>query len=303
MDHLPEAKEHLAAGRVFQAAAALRRAVGSGMGYSAQAAAARLAASLMAQGGAGALQPWRLAVASSSTTAQLLPLLRLQGFCRGLRLELYEATFGSYRQEILDPASALYRFAPQTVLLFVDHRDAEPGPAESEAARWEGLWGLLKERARCSVVMNNFAAPAERVWGNLEGGQAERGLGRLRHLNRLLAERAHGGVSILDAEHLSAVVGKERWHDLRFWHHSRQAMSFEGLARYAGEAMALVAALAGRSKKVLVTDLDNTLWGGIVGEDGAQGLKLDGPEGEPFIEFQRYLKALRERGVLLAVAS
>lgn len=257
----------------------------------------------MAREGAGALQTWRLAVAGSSTTAQLIPILRLHGFCRGLRLEVYEAPFGLYRQEILDPASALYRFAPQTVLLFVDHRDAEQGLAEAEAARWEGLWGVLRERARCSVIMNNFAAPSERPWGNLEGGQEERGLGRLRRLNRLLAARARGGVLILDAEHLSAAVGKERWHDARFWHHSRQAMSFEALARYGAEAAVLVAALAGRSKKVLVTDLDNTLWGGIVGEDGVPGIKLDGPEGEPFVEFQRYLKSLKERGVLLAVAS
>lgn len=284
-------------------AAELRRTLAKGMTYTQQVAAARAADALMAGPDAGALQPWRLAVAGSSTTAQLMPLLRLHAFCRGLRLETYEAPFGLYRQEILDPGSALYRFKPQTVLLYVDHRDAEPGPVEDEAGRWEGLWGRLAQGAKCSVVMNNFAAPAARPWGNLEGAQASHGLGRLRRLNALLAERARGGVLILDAEHLSGVVGKERWHDARFWHHSRQAMSFEALARYAAEAAALVAALAGRSKKVLVVDLDNTLWGGIVGEDGAAGLKLDGPEGEPFLEFQRYLKGLKERGVLLAVAS
>ncbi|TBR25693.1 HAD-IIIC family phosphatase [bacterium] len=273
------------------------------MTYTEQAAAARKVDALLAGPDAGTLQPWRLAVLGSSTTAQLMPLVRLHAYRRGLRLQTYEAPFGLYRQEVLDPASALYAFKPQTVLFFVDHRDAGAGPAEAEAQGWESLWALLKERAGCSVVMNNFAAPAERAWGNLEGARAEQGLGRLRRLNSLLAERASGGVLILDAEHLSGVVGKERWHDARFWHHSRQAMSFEALARYAAEAAALVAALAGRSKKVLVTDLDNTLWGGIVGEDGTAGLKLDGPEGEPFVEFQKYLKGLKERGVLLAVAS
>lgn len=275
------------------------------MTYTEQVAAARKADALMAGPDAGSLQPWRLAVLGSSTTTQLMPLLRLHAYRRGLRLETYEAPFGLYRQEVLDPASALYAFKPQTVLFFVDHRDAGTGTgaAEAEAQGWGSLWALLKERAGCSVVMNNFAGPAERPWGNLEGGEVHRGLGRLRRLNALLAERARGGVLVLDAEHLSGVVGKDRWHDARFWHHSRQAMSFEALARYAAEAAALVAALAGRSKKVLVTDLDNTLWGGVVGEDGAQGLKLDGPEGEPFVEFQRYLKALKERGVLLAVSS
>lgn len=298
MSALAEAKAHLAAGRGADAARALRRALETPLGYTDQTAAVRLADSL-----SGALAPWRLAVAGSSTTAQLVPLLRLHAWRRGLRLEVYEAPFGLYRQEILDPASALYRFAPQTTLIFVDHRDAEPGPVEAEAARWEGLWRLLQERTRGSVLMNNFASPVERPLGNLEAKVPESGLGRLRALNGLLAARAGAGVALLDAEHLSSVLGKERWHDARFWHHSRQAMSFDGLTRYAAEAGAVLAALAGRSRKVLAVDLDNTLWGGVVGDDGAEGLVLDGAEGEAFVAFQRYLKALKERGVLLAVCS
>lgn len=294
MSGLAAVKDHAYAGRTLEAGAALRRALTAGMSYSDQTAAAKLLDRLCED---PSLQAFRLGVLGSTTTVQLVPLLRLHAFGRGLRLEVYEAPFGLYRQEILDPASALYRFQPQAVLLFVNHRDAEPGDPAAEAARWENLWKVLRERSRCSVLMNNFALPVERPLGNLDASRGESG--RLRRLNALFAERSGDGVCILDQEHLSSVMGKEAWFDERFWHHSRQAMSFSALARYGAEAAALLAALAGRSHKALVVDLDNTLWGGVVGEDGVDGISLEGG----FLEFQRYLKSLKERGVLLAVCS
>ncbi len=252
---------------------------------------------------ASGLQPLRLAVLGSSTTAQLIPLLELHCFKEGLLAEIYESPFDQYQQEILDPSSRLYAFRPQAALLFVNYRDVRPGPTQVEAERWVSLWRTLSEKGRCFVIANNFDLPVERPAGSLEGG-LDQGVGRLRRLNALLAERTGQGVALLDAEHLSAMLGKERWHDPRFWHHSRQAVSFEGLTRYAAEAAAMLRAALGRSRKCLVVDLDNVLWGGIVGEDGVAALELgDTPRGDAFLEFQRYLKALKQRGVLLAACS
>ena len=286
--------------------AALRRSLAASSDYLAQTAAARKAARLLADAAVRAtLQPVRLAVLGSSTTAQLPPLLALHGLAAGLALEIHEAPFGAYRQEILDPGSALYAFRPQAVLLFVNHRDAEEGPPEAEAERWAALWKLLRERAGCVVLMNAFDVPAERPGGNLEAGLPDSRLARLRRLNALLAERAAGGAALLvDCDHLSGVVGKERWHDARFWHHARQAIAPSALPRYAAEAAAVLMAAFGRARKCLVLDLDNTLWGGVVGDDGVAALELgETPRGEAFAEFQRYLKALARRGVLLAVCS
>lgn len=305
MSSWTEAKALAAQGRLPEAAAALRQARAGLTDYLSQLNAAKLLPGIASHpevsAGLGSL---RLAVLGSSTTTQLLPLLRLHAFWEGLRLDIYDAPFGAYQQEILDPGSGLYRFQPQAALLYVNYRDVRPGAAEDEAGRWASLWDALRQRAACSVIMNNFDLPVERPWGNLEAAQGDAGIGRLRRLNALLAQRAGQGVLLLDQEHLSACVGKERWHDPRFWLHSRQAVALDALPRYAAEAAALLKAVAGRSRKVLAVDLDNTLWGGIVGDDGAAGLELgETPRGEAFLEFQRYLKALRERGVLLAVCS
>ncbi|HXS99802.1 MAG TPA: HAD-IIIC family phosphatase [Elusimicrobiota bacterium] len=299
MSALTEAKALAAEGKKVEAARRLRDGLSSRMSYLDQTSAAKLADSL-----SEGLPPVRLAVLGSSTTAQLLPLLRLHAFKEGFRLELYDAPYDAYQQEILDEKSGLYAFKPQAALLYVNHRDARPGPAEAEAERWAALWTRLRERAGCAVLTNNFDVPVERAWGNLDAARTDAGLGRLRRLNALLAEKAGAGVAVIDVEHLSALHGKESWHDPRFWHHSRQAMSFDGLARYAAEAAAVLAAALGRSRKCLVLDLDNTLWGGVVGDDGAEGLELAGsPNGEAHLEFQRYVKELGRRGVLLAVCS
>jgi FkbH-like protein len=300
------AKEYIAAGDFVPALAALRRALASQPDYLAQTAGARLAVKILADAAVRkTLQPVRLAVLGSSTTSQLPPLLTLHALASGLALEIYEAPFGAYRQEILDPKSGLYAFKPQAVLLFVNYRDAEEGAPEAEAERWAGLWKLLRERAGCAVLMNSFDAPAERPGGNLEASLADSRLARLRRINALLAERAQGGAALLvDCDHLSGVVGKELWHDARFWHDAKQAVALPVLPRYAAEAAAVLKAAFGRARKCLVLDLDNTLWGGVVGDDGAAALEIgETARGEAFVEFQRYVKALAGRGVLLAVCS
>ena len=290
----------------FDDLAELRRSLAAQPDYLTQTAAARRAGKILADESVRrTLQPVRLAVLGSSTTAQLPPLLILHGLAAGLALEIYEAPFGAYRQEILAPNSALYAFKPQAVLFFVNYRDVEDGAPEAEAGRWAGLWKVLRERAGCAVLMNAFDAPAERPGGNLEASLPESRLARLRRLNALLAERAQGGAALLiDCDHLSGVVGKERWHDARFWHHAQQAIAPSALPRYAAEVAAVLMAAFGRARKCLVLDLDNTLWGGVVGDDGAAALEIgQTPRGEAFVEFQRYLKALARRGVLLAVCS
>lgn len=306
MNAFDPVKERIAAGDFPAALAALRQALAARPDYLAQTAGARLAAKILADAAVRkTLQPVRLAVLGSSTTAQLSPLLTLHGLAAGLELEIHETPFGAYRQEILAPSSALYAFKPEAVLLFVNYRDAEEGPPEAEADRWAGLWRLLRESAGCAVLMNSFDVPAERPGGNLEASLPDSRLARLRRLNVLLAERAQGGAALLvDCDHLSGVVGKERWHDARFWHHARQAIAPAALPHYAAEAAAVLMAAFGRARKCLVLDLDNTLWGGVVGDDGIAALEIgETPRGEAFVEFQRYVKALARRGVLLAVCS
>ena len=124
-------------------------------------------------------------------------------------------------------------------------------------------------------------------------------------MNRTLAERAPAYVTIHDADHLAASAGRWRWADERFFHHAKLPCAPECLVDYAHSVGSLVAAQTGVGKKCLVLDLDNTLWGGVIGDDGLGGIKLGQGEGEgeAFLSFQRYVKSLKSRGVILAVCS
>ena len=110
--------------------------------------------------------------------------------------------------------------------------------------------------------------------------------------------RQHPRLLIHDIHYLCAQVGLERWHGQTYWHNFRMAVSPTGTVALAQSVAALVKSLYGKSKKCLVLDLDNTLWGGVVGDDGVQNLILgrDHPVGESFLDFQQYLSDLRRRG-------
>ena len=306
MSVFDEVKRRAEAGDVTGALSELRRVLSTAPDALAQSAGARIAQKILEDGRAReVLHPLRLAILGSSTTASLPALLKLHGLAGGLALEIFESPHGTFRQQILDPKSELYAFRPQAALMYVNYRDVEEGPVAAEAERWSGYWSLLRERTGCAVLMNTFDVPAERSGGNLEAVLPESQLARLRRLNALLAEKARAGrTSLVDCDHLSSVIGKERWHDPRFWHHGQQAIAPGILPRYAAEVAAVLKAAFGRARKCLVLDLDNTLWGGVVGDDGVDGIEIGGtPGGEAFVEFQRYVQALGRRGVLLAVCS
>jgi FkbH-like protein len=253
-----------------------------------------------------------LAVLGSYTTTQLPPLLRLTALRRGVLLDVRECAYGQYRQEIIDPGSALYREPPDVVLLAVHEGDlalpdfsADPeADIEAEVGRWVALWRLIGERSQTRVVQHNFAVRPESPFGHLSRRAAGTRAAMVRRVNDRLGEEAGASVSIVDCDHLSAVVGKRRWFDDVYWHVSKQAVSLDSLPELARHTAAVVAAELGLSKKCIVLDLDNTLWGGVIGEDGLAGLRLGGgAAGEAYVAFQEFLLRLKERGVLLAVCS
>jgi FkbH-like protein len=154
------------------------------------------------------------------------------------------------------------------------------------------------------VVQHAFAVPPEDGLGNfaLRVPGARRTL--LHELNRQLARAAGDRVALVDCDWLSGVAGKEAWFDARYRHLAKQAVGLGCVPLLARHTGAVLGAQLGTSRKVLVLDLDGTLWGGVLGEVGPHGITLGaGPAGEAFSDFQRYVLALRERGVVLAVSS
>lgn len=261
--------------------------------------------------GAG-LRSARLALLGSYTTAQLGPLLQLAALRRGVLLQVYESAYGQYRQELLDPGSGTYAFDPDFVVLAVhegevalpDHSDAPAEDVEDELRRWTGLWAAAARHSAARVVQHNFAIPPEVPLGHLAARLPGSRYRMTQVLNHRLGDEAGSTVSIVDCDRLASYVGKRRWFDARYWHHAKQAVALDALPLLARHTAAVLAADLGLSRKCLVLDLDNTLWGGVIGEDGLAGIRLGGDAvGEAFAAFQEYVSRLKDRGVILAVCS
>ncbi|MCM3924172.1 HAD-IIIC family phosphatase, partial [Frankia sp. AiPs1] len=254
----------------------------------------------------------RVAVLGSYTTSQFAALLPLAAARAGVAIETYECGYGQYRQEILDPGSGLYSFAPDVVVLAVHAGEAalpavadEPDAAvAAEVGRWTALWETIRARCGARIVQHTFAVPGEVALGHLAlrtGGARPTLLARV---NAELGRAARDGIGLVDCERLAADVGKRAWFDARYWHRAKQAVSLAQVPLLARHTAAVIGAQLGMSRKCLVLDLDNTLWGGVLGEEGLAGIALgDGAVGEAFAAFQDYVVELKDRGVVLAVCS
>jgi FkbH-like protein len=259
----------------------------------------------------------RVAVLGSFTTGQLVALLDLYLSAERVGAEIYEADYGTLRQELLDSESGLYSFQPDFVIVATTWRDLGHRPeltdtraevrvkVDAEVADWMALWRAAQERLGCQIIQNNFDAPPWRTLGNLESRHSGGFARFIALVNQALEESAPSFVTIHDVDHLAASWGRWEWGDERFYHHAKLPCSPEHLVDYAHSLASLILAQLGLGKKCLVLDLDNTLWGGVIGDDGLGGIRLGQgePEGEAFLAFQRYVKGLRQRGVILAVCS
>ncbi|MBS0180498.1 MAG: HAD-IIIC family phosphatase [Nitrospira sp.] len=254
----------------------------------------------------------KVAIAGSYTTTQLGAMVRLAAARIGIRIDLYESPYGQYQQDIIDPASNLYAFAPDIVLLAVHEGDLHlaefsPDPAEEvqrEVSRWTALWNLATTLSRARIVQHNFAVPCDIPTGHLATRLPGSRYMMTQAVNTGLGAAAGTAVSIVDCERLSALIGKQRWYDPRYWNLSKQAVALDALPLLARHTAAVIAADLGLSRKCLVLDLDNTVWGGVIAEDGLAGIRLGhGPEGEAFVAFQEYLLQLKRKGVILTVCS
>jgi FkbH-like protein len=252
----------------------------------------------------------KLAILASSTTSLLAPVLRAAGFRCGLKLDTYEGVYGNYQQEILNPQSGLYRFKPDLAVILLNHRDLGLPPvrgaeqAREFGARLRELWTVLLERNPCHLVQVRIDSPPAGAWGSLEETLPEGRRRVIASLNLALAADPPQGVSFVDADAVAAEIGQEYWSAAE-WHTAKQYPSSAALPRLADAICAHCAAALGLTAKVLAVDLDNTLWGGVIGEDLLEGIRV-GPssaEGEGYRELQTYLKELQQRGVLLAVCS
>lgn len=263
-------------------------------------------------------KPVRLAILGSSTLAHLHPGIRVAGLRRNIHIATYENNYGQYVQELLDPVSDLHAFKPNAVLLALDGHHLTQGvhAALSEAdadaalddlcARIGQCWRAAREAFGCPVMHQTALPVFPALMGNNEHrlpGSRARFIARLNERLRPMADEA--GVDLVALDEAAARDGLSTWHDPALWHRSKQEVTPALSPTYGELVVRLIAARQGRSSKCLVLDLDNTLWGGVIGDDGMDGIALGQGSalGEGYAAVQGFAKDLARRGVILAVCS
>ncbi len=259
----------------------------------------------------------RLAVLGGPTTLQLTELLKIFLDSAGIAAQYYEGEYGLFRQEILTPGSGLDRFHPKVIFLATGVRDL-PGISaagtngqdvarklESEFADWAHLWKQAHDRWGAGIIQNTFEVAPWPSMGHYSLRHAASRENYAEQLNRRFAEQAPAYVTLHDVRTLALQAGAADWFDPRFYFEAKMPCGPEPLVAYAHSVASLILAMLGKSKKVLVLDLDHTLWGGVVGDVGVGGIEYGqgSAQGEAFVHFQEYAKSLRQQGVLLAVCS
>ncbi|TAN73720.1 MAG: HAD-IIIC family phosphatase [Magnetospirillum sp.] len=250
---------------------------------------------------------FRLGVLSNATVDLIIPLLKVAAARYGVRLEAEAAPFNQVAQTVYTPDSPFMAKKWDAMLLAIDrHGLPLAGGAEGALAYLNDLAEALRSRAGLSVILQTVPRNPLPLFGSLDLRQSGTERATIDAFNRGLAEMLAGGADLLlDTAALAETVGLTTWHNPRQWHMARLPFSQALAPLYADHVARLIAALRGRSRKCLVMDLDNTLWGGVIGDDGVAGIRLGqgDPVGEAFLAVQETALRLRDRGVVLAVCS
>jgi len=263
------------------------------------------------------LAPFRMSLVGNGTSEFIRAGLIATAARHGLALDCAAAGYGQALQDSLQPDSAIHRDAPAVVLIALDWRALPLGLTPGDAAAAEGsveaaldyldsIRAAVRRNSGAICMVQNLAAPPEGTFGSLD----RRLPGTLRCLidgvNSGLVKRLRDSPDVLfDVAGIAETVGLSNWHSPNEWNTAKLPFALEYLPLYADHVCRLLAAQRGLSRRCLVLDLDNTLWGGVIGDDGLNGIHIGQGDGvgEAYADFQRYVIALRDRGVVLAVCS
>ena len=275
----------------------------------------RLRRELLTQSG---LIPKKIAILSGSTIGEIKPILELFLLHHGIQPEFYEGEYARYYENAVFDDGSLRAFAPDIIYVHttVQNLSGLPCPADSdveaeeklaaEVLRWQSFWD-----ACCSmgaiVIQNNFEFPNVRVMGSFEAVDRRGAVRFVRRMNEALARyaEAHRGFLVNDINYLAAELGLDHWFSPTMWYAYQYALDLSAVPALCASIANIIKSLYGKNKKSIACDLDNTLWGGVIGDDGVQGIQLgeESPSGRAFTALQRYLKLVSQTGVLLNVNS
>ena len=261
----------------------------------------------------------KVAVLGGSTTHDIVRILELFLLNQGIEPEFYESEYGKYWEDAVFGTPELEQFKPDVVYIHTSNRNISDWPVvgdseetvkyrlEQQYAYFVKAWKAIIEKWNCPIIQNNFEMPFFRLLGNQDGVNS---FGRTSFVNQLNEKfskfaRQEKNFYINDINYQSAAFGLDAWSAPFYWHMYKYALCLPAIPWLAHNVANIIKSLFGKNKKSLVLDLDNTLWGGVVGDDGPDNLEL-GPEtsmGQVFTEFQAYIKELKSLGVILNIDS
>ena len=260
----------------------------------------------------------KLAVLGGSTTHDIAAMLELFLLNFGIRCEIYESEYNQYWEDVMFDNPELVSFAPDVIYIHTTNRNItfpRIGMTKEEVNtlrdndfnKFRAMWEKIESTYHCPVIQNNLEFPSYRILGNSDCVNTSGRVGYINALNAKFSEyaREHKNLYIEDIQYLSAQYGLDAWADPLYWHMYKYALSMEAIPTLSYSVSCIIKSIYGKNKKALTLDLDNTLWGGIVGDDGPENLAI-GQEtsmGQVYSEFQQYIKDHKDIGVILTVDS
>lgn len=261
----------------------------------------------------------RIAILGMSTTHDIKEILELFLLNYGIEPAFYESEYAQGWNDALFDNPELVAFKPDIIFIHTssrnitdwpavtDSRDTVNGKLESCCSRYRQLWEKIEARYACPIIQNNFELPFWRLMGNRDAWDYR---GRVRftaRLNEKFADWAdsHENFYINDLNYLAASYGLEQWSNPFYYHMYKYVLAVPAIPAFAFNLANIIKSIYGKNKKALALDLDNTLWGGIVGDDGADNIEIgqETPVAQLYSEFQSYIRAHKDIGVLLTVNS
>ena len=263
------------------------------------------------------LPQYKIAVMGDCATQHLAAAIRGYGIHVGLGLSVFDADYNQIDAQVMDPGSELYAFAPNAVLIQMCTEklyeafcsmpiSRRASFAEETYARIRLTWEHMNAHTRVAIFQCNFPLMDDGAFGQYGNKTPDSFLFQQRKLNFLLMQGCQEvkNVYMIDLDAIQAACGREKFSDPKLYYIAKMPIAVDALPVVAQKVVDLIQALRGAVKKCVVLDLDNTLWGGVIGDDGLSGIQIgELGTGHAFSDFQIWLKELKNRGMLLAVCS
>ncbi|MGN1482056.1 HAD-IIIC family phosphatase [Porcipelethomonas sp.] len=262
----------------------------------------------------------KIAVLGGSTTNDIVSMLDLFLLDNGIECEFYQSEYAQYWQDAMFGNEKLNAFHPDIIYIHTTSRNLDEfsfdmslnesdidDMLEKQYYHFKSMWERLNEIYDCPIIQNNFELPQYRTLGNRDSWDIHGRINFISRLNMKLYEYAssHDSFYINDINYISSSYGLDKWAEPKYWYMYKYAMSMHAIPDFAFNLSNIIKSIFGKNKKAFALDLDNTLWGGVIGDDSVEGIEIghETADGEAYLAFQKYIKEQTQLGILMTVCS